>query len=136
MTVHRIEKPWGCELLTAHTECYAGKILRVRAGYRLSLQHHRWKDETLYPLDGIVELERQTGECGLVPLPMTQEESYRIRPGERHRLIARTTARVLEVSTPELDDLVRWEGDYGRVRTILGSGAGKSIEHVRAMLGE
>jgi mannose-6-phosphate isomerase-like protein (cupin superfamily) len=114
MRIHRIEKPWGCELLWARTKRYAGKILYIGAGHRLSLQHHRVKDETLYLLDGEVELELETGPLGLYPCRMERDRSYRIRPGQRHRLTALTDACVLEVSTPKLGDVVRWEDDYGR----------------------
>ena len=34
------EKPWGREVWFAHTDHYAGKILEVRKGARLSLQYH------------------------------------------------------------------------------------------------
>lgn len=115
MKVERVEKPWGCELLLAHTEQYAGKILYISGGSRLSLQHHRLKDETLFLLDGEIEFELR--DEGLSPCRerMASDKSYRVRAGQRHRLTALTDARVLEVSTPQLDDVVRWEDDYGRV---------------------
>jgi mannose-6-phosphate isomerase len=116
MKVRRVEKPWGYELLLACTERYAGKILCIRAGQRLSLQHHAAKDETLYLLEGEIELELQAAARPLQPRRMAPDRSYRIRAGRRHRLKALTDARVLEVSTPELDDVVRWEDDYGRER--------------------
>jgi mannose-6-phosphate isomerase len=112
MRVRREEKPWGWELLLARTERYAGKILCVRAGHRLSLQQHVIKDETLFLLEGEVDLE-----VGTQPprhRRMAMDQSYRVRAGQRHRLTALTDARVLEISTPELEDVVRWEDDYGR----------------------
>jgi mannose-6-phosphate isomerase len=115
MKVRRVVKPWGCELLLAHTEGYAGKILCIRAGERLSLQHHVVKDETLFVLEGETELELEVDAQPPCCRRMAADESYRVRAGQRHRLRALTDARVLEVSTPELDDVVRWEDDYGRV---------------------
>src|SRR5437867_1797009 len=58
--LRREDKPWGYELLLAHTESYAGKILCIRAGHRLSLQHHAAKDETLFLLEGETDLELET----------------------------------------------------------------------------
>ncbi len=37
----RIDKPWGYELIWAHTDRYVGKILHITAGESLSLQYHR-----------------------------------------------------------------------------------------------
>ena len=111
----RTDKPWGHELLWAHAEEYVGKILFVRAGESLSLQFHREKDESWYVLDGRVELEFSAmGEA------VTQREvvgpgaAFRLRPGTVHRVSALEDARILEVSTPHLDDVVRLEDRYGR----------------------
>ena len=113
MTLSRTDKPWGYEVLVASTERYAGKILFIRAGQRLSLQHHHSKDETLYLLDGDTHLELE-GDKGLREYVMAIDQSYHIEPGRRHRLKAVSDARVLEISTPELDDVIRWDDDYGR----------------------
>lgn len=120
MKVERIEKPWGYELLLAHTERYAAKILCIDAGQRLSLQHHRWKDETLYLLDGEALLELGEADQPQVCWPMLPDRAYRVLPGQVHRLTGATAARVLEVSTPELGDVVRWEDDYGRAPSLPG----------------
>lgn len=114
MTVRRIEKPWGYEMLWARTKRYAAKILVIGAGHRLSLQHHRSKDETLLLLEGEAVLELEEGPLGLCPHGMERDRSYRIYPGQRHRVTAITDVRLLEVSTPRLWDVVRWEDDYGR----------------------
>jgi mannose-6-phosphate isomerase len=114
MRVSRVEKPWGYELLLAHTERYAGKIICIRAGERLSLQHHTVKDETLFLLEGDVDLELQADAEHPVRRRMRSDESYHVHAGRKHRLAALSEARVLEFSTPELDDVVRWEDDYGR----------------------
>jgi mannose-6-phosphate isomerase len=111
--VERIDKPWGYELLFALTDHYAAKILCISAGERLSLQHHTAKDETLFLLEGETELELEAGETPRCR--MATDESYRVKAGRRHRLKAMTDARVLEVSTPHLEDVVRWEDDYGRI---------------------
>jgi len=112
--VRRVEKPWGYELIFAHTERYAGKILHVDAGHALSLQYHERKDETLYLASGEVDLlVEENGE--LRSLAMRPGDSYHIRPGVRHRMTAGPSGcEFVEVSSPELDDVVRLEDRYGR----------------------
>jgi mannose-6-phosphate isomerase len=111
----RVEKPWGYELIWAKSEDYAGKILFVRAGHALSLQFHREKDESWYVLEGRAEL--QLGEVGQAVL-MTEVvgagAAFRFRPGTVHRVRAVDDTTILEVSTPQLDDVVRLEDEYGR----------------------
>jgi mannose-6-phosphate isomerase-like protein (cupin superfamily) len=111
---HRTEKPWGYELLWAWGDRYAAKFLHVRAGHRLSLQYHRVKEETMFVVRGrlMVELESPTGEMECLDgLP---GQVIHILPGRRHRLSAVEDSDVLEVSTPELEDLVRLHDDFGR----------------------
>jgi mannose-6-phosphate isomerase len=110
----RIDKPWGYELIWAHTDRYVGKILHIEAGHALSLQYHRHKDETLCLLSGSLELDVGDDEQTLQAITLQPGESVHIWPGRRHRLTARTTCDVLEVSTPELDDVVRLSDRYGR----------------------
>ena len=118
--VHRIEKPWGYELVFAHTDRYVGKILHVNPGEALSLQYHERKDETLYLAAGSVELqveENGTGATGgLVSRWLQLGEAYHIPTLTRHRMVAGPDGcDLVEVSTPELDDVVRLEDRYGRV---------------------
>jgi mannose-6-phosphate isomerase len=111
----RTDKPWGYELLWAHAETYVGKILFVRAGESLSLQFHREKDESWYVLDGRVELEFSAlGEAVTQREVVAPGAAFRLRPGTVHRITALEDTRVLEVSTPHLDDVVRLEDRYGR----------------------
>ncbi len=112
--VQRVEKPWGYEIIFAATERYAGKVIFIRAGEELSLQFHRQKDEVIYVHSGRIELE--VGEPGA---PLDTEvvdagRSFRFWPGTVHRWRALEDTIVLEVSTPELDDVVRLEDRYGR----------------------
>jgi mannose-6-phosphate isomerase len=112
----RVEKPWGYELIWAHTDRYVGKLLHVNSGHRLSLQYHHEKDETIHVQSGTVLLVVDEGQ-GLIEREMGPGESYRIAPGVRHRMVALTDCDVLEASTPELDDVVRLEDAYGREGT-------------------
>ena len=112
--MRRVPKPWGEEIIFAETEKYAGKILVVRRNESLSLQYHQRKDETLYLYRGRVRLWIEE-EGGLREKVLSPGDSCRIVPGTRHRLQAMEDSEVLEVSTPELDDVVRLEDRYGRV---------------------
>jgi mannose-6-phosphate isomerase len=114
----RVEKPWGHELIWAMAEHYAGKLLSVNAGHELSLQFHREKDESLYVLGGRVEFELAApGEKATATEVVTAGAAFRIRPGTVHRIRALEDTVLLEVSTPQLDDVVRLEDSYGRAGT-------------------
>jgi mannose-6-phosphate isomerase len=111
----KVEKPWGHELIFAVTERYAGKLLFVRAGESLSLQFHNVKDESWYVLDG--RAPRAVGAPGermLVREVVGRGASFHLAPGTVHRVQALEDTTILEVSTPELDDVVRLEDRYGR----------------------
>src|SRR5262245_40436278 len=114
MTPNKIVKPWGFELLWAYTDRYAGKILHIDRGKRLSLQYHNRKDETLYLLNGRMRLDLEDDGGALVQHEVEPGESFRVPPGRRHRLYALEECRVLEASTPELDDVIRIQDEYGR----------------------
>jgi mannose-6-phosphate isomerase-like protein (cupin superfamily) len=114
LPIRRVEKPWGYELIFAHTDRYVGKILHVNPGEALSLQYHEVKDETLFLSEGEVDLVvEENGD--LVRTTLCAGDSYRITPFTRHRMIAGDNGcDIIEVSTPELDDVVRLEDRYGR----------------------
>lgn len=112
----RVEKPWGYELIWAHTDKYVGKVLHVNEGHKLSLQYHNVKDETVHVWSGRMLLVVDEGN-GYVEREMKPGDSYHIKPGTRHRMVALTDCDILEVSTPELDDVVRLEDNYGRTGT-------------------
>lgn len=110
----RIGKPWGHELIWAHTDRYVGKILHVARGHALSLQYHRVKDETIRVLTGALDFEYAADDGPRETVRLTPGMSFHIPPGMRHRMIAVEDTDVLEVSTPELDDVVRLQDRYGR----------------------
>ena len=114
----KVEKPWGHELIYAHTDRYAGKILFVKAGESLSLQFHNVKDESWYVLEGRAQLEPgEPGERMLVNEVVGRGAAFRLQPGTVHRVLAIEDTTILEVSTPELEDVVRLEDRYGREGT-------------------
>ena len=111
----RVEKPWGHELIWAVSDVYVGKVLFVRAGQSLSLQFHKVKDESWYVQDGRAELElADAGQAVLVSEIVSAGAAFRFRPGTVHRVTALEDTTILEVSTAELDDVVRLEDRYGR----------------------
>jgi mannose-6-phosphate isomerase len=114
--MRRVDKPWGHELIWAETARYVGKILHVRAGQRLSRQYHRVKEETLLVQAGEMDLEIGPREA-LDVHRMKAGDVFHVLPGTIHRMIAVTDVDVMEVSTPELDDVVRLEDVYGREGT-------------------
>jgi mannose-6-phosphate isomerase len=113
----RVDKPWGYELWFALTERYAGKLLHVMAGQRLSVQYHEEKDESSYLLSGRVRLHQGPTIDELTAVELTAGAVWRNRPRQVHTIEALDDAVVVEVSTPELDDVVRLTDDYGRAGT-------------------
>jgi mannose-6-phosphate isomerase-like protein (cupin superfamily) len=114
----KVDKPWGYELIFAVTERYAGKLLHVKAGESLSLQFHNVKDEAWYVLEGRAEVELGApGESVLASEVVGPGAAFRFTPGTVHRVKAVEDTTILEVSTPELDDVVRLEDSYGRTGT-------------------
>jgi quercetin dioxygenase-like cupin family protein len=118
-TPKRVEKPWGYELWWARTDRYVGKILHLAQGESLSLQYHNVKDETILLQSGRLLLE--TGDKGerdrLRRIEMKPGDVFHIAPGTLHRMTGIEDCDILEVSTPELEDVVRLEDRYGRAGT-------------------
>jgi mannose-6-phosphate isomerase len=110
---YRVEKPWGYELVWARTDRYVGKILHIEPGHVLSLQYHNKKDETIHVLRGEIIFRVQI-DGKLTERRMREGESYHIAPPTVHQMEAVKASDLLEVSTPEVDDVVRLEDRYGR----------------------
>lgn len=111
---YKVNKPWGYELIWAHTDRYVGKILHINRGESLSYQFHRVKDETIRLLSGVLEMDLETNGVR-EKIRLAPGDCLHIVPGMKHRMTAVEDCDVLEVSTPELDDVVRLEDRYGRV---------------------
>jgi mannose-6-phosphate isomerase len=113
----RVDKPWGYEIWWAWTDVYAAKVLHVDAGQRLSLQYHEHKDETSYLWSGRLRLTRGPSAEELTTSEVGPGAMWRNRPGDVHTIEAIEDCDVLEVSTPQLDDVVRLRDAYGREGT-------------------
>ena len=115
----RVPKPWGYEIWWARTERYVGKILHVNKGESLSLQYHNVKDETILMQSGrlLFETGPKDDPGPLKRLEMKPGDVFHITPGTLHRMTALEDSDLVEVSTPETDDVVRLEDRYGREGT-------------------
>jgi mannose-6-phosphate isomerase len=114
----KVEKPWGHELIWAESEQYVGKLLFVKAGESLSLQFHRVKDESWLVQDGRAKLELgSAGDAVLRVEVVGPGATFRFRPGTVHRVTALEDTTIIEISTTELDDVIRLEDRYGREGT-------------------
>jgi mannose-6-phosphate isomerase len=109
----RVDKPWGYELRWAITDRYLGKVIHVNEGEALSLQYHEHKDECILLVSsGVLDLELDGTTHRLQP-----GACVHITPGTRHRMVAVEDCDLFEVSSPEIDDVVRLEDRYGRAST-------------------
>jgi mannose-6-phosphate isomerase len=105
-----VEKPWGREIWIAENKKYAGKILEIKKGTRTSLHYHKVKEETMYVFEGEMRVRDKDDKETIV----LKGEAITLKPNEAHRLYAAEDLKILEVSTPQLDDVVRVADDYGR----------------------
>jgi quercetin dioxygenase-like cupin family protein len=120
VAVDTVAKPWGHEKIWARSDRYVGKIIHINAGHELSIQFHRKKDETIHLLSGEIVYRVQRDprdQQHLEDVRLQIGESFRIVPGTVHHMVAVTDCDVLEVSTPETDDVVRLSDRYGRAGT-------------------
>jgi mannose-6-phosphate isomerase-like protein (cupin superfamily) len=113
----RVDKPWGHEIIWAQTDRYVGKLLFIEKGRRLSLQYHERKDESIYVVRGRMALHLADASGTLRVHELGPGDHRRIPTGRTHRFEALEDLEVMEVSSPELDDVVRVEDDFGREGT-------------------
>ncbi|HEX6538162.1 MAG TPA: cupin [Candidatus Dormibacteraeota bacterium] len=113
----RVDKPWGHELRWAITDRYLGKLIHINQGHQLSLQYHVEKDETIFVWSGLLDLLLENSDGVVECHRLTPGMSARVHPGRKHRFIAIEDTELFEVSSPEIDDVVRLEDAYGREGT-------------------
>jgi mannose-6-phosphate isomerase len=114
MPVQIKEKPWGREIWFARLAGYAGKILEVKKGFRLSLQYHEKKTETQYLFSGKIKLTVGKDKNRLKTIKLKPGDKYDIIPYTIHRIEAMEDSKIFEVSTDQLTDVVRLADDFGR----------------------
>ena len=113
----RVDKPWGHELIWVLTDRYCGKVIVIETGRRLSLQYHERKDESVYVISGRLRLHLEDDAGVMTVRELGPGDSARVPVGRRHRFEAAERVELIEVSTPELDDVIRVEDDFGREGT-------------------
>jgi len=112
--IEKVEKPWGYELIWGKTSQYVGKVLHINQGHQLSLQYHRKKEETILLWSGKMTFIYENDQGVLEEIVLSAGEAHHVLPGRKHRMIAVEDCDVFEVSTPQLQDVVRIEDHYGR----------------------
>jgi mannose-6-phosphate isomerase len=110
----RVDKPWGYEIRWAMTDRYLGKVLHVNKGEALSLQYHERKDECQFVVKGCVDIEIGGPDGVLITHRMRVGDTLHLTPGTRHRITAVEDTDIFEVSTPEVEDVIRLSDRYGR----------------------
>jgi mannose-6-phosphate isomerase len=113
----RVDKPWGNELIWALTDSYCGKVITIETGRRLSLQYHERKDEAIFVTSGRLLLHLEDDAGMMTTRELGPGDAAHVAVGRRHRYEAIERVELVEVSTPELDDVVRVEDDFGREGT-------------------
>jgi mannose-6-phosphate isomerase-like protein (cupin superfamily) len=113
----RVDKPWGHEIIWAHAERYVGKLLVINTGRRLSFQYHEAKDEWVHVLSGRLLLTLENDDGVVEDRELDPGEGAHVAVRRKHRYTAIETCTLIEVSTPELDDVIRLEDDFGREGT-------------------
>ena len=113
-TVVKVDKPWGYELIWVVTDAYVGKVLHIDRGHRLSLQYHEKKVETFLLYSGRMTLVFEDDRGQLRERVLEAGDVHHVPAGRKHRMIALEDCEVFEVSTPELQDVVRVDDSYGR----------------------
>ena len=114
-----VEKPWGLEQVWAETERYAGKVLVIEAGRRLSLQLHEHKLESILVMSGRLLLHLEDDDGVVRTTELVPGDACLVPVGRRHRYEALERTELFEVSSPELDDVVRLSDDFGREGTSV-----------------
>ena len=115
--MHRVEKPWGYELWWARTDRYVGKLIHINKGQALSLQYHNRKDETIFVWAGKMLFEMGATADTLEQREMGPGDVVHVTPPTVHRMTAIEDTDIFEVSTPEVEDVVRLQDRYGREGT-------------------
>lgn len=107
-------KPWGKEIWLELNEKYCYKRIYINAGTRTSYQYHEKKSETNYIIEGEAEIWLENDEGVIEKIMMKKDNFFNVTPPRKHRVIAITDIILQEVSTPEVDDVIRIEDDANR----------------------
>ncbi len=109
-----VQKPWGKEVWLALNNKYCYKRIYINAGSRTSFQYHKEKLETNYIISGEAEVWLENDNGLIEKKKMKADDFFTVVPPKKHRVIAITDIVLQEVSTPQVDDVIRIEDDAGR----------------------
>ena len=115
--MRKIKKPWGYEELIEVNDKYILKKLKMNKGHMCSLQYHEKKRETIYVLKGKLKIYLGNDQDDASEFIMCSHDTITLEPLTIHRMEAIEDSIYLEASTPELDDVVRLNDEYGREGT-------------------
>lgn len=109
-----VSKPWGKEEWLELNDRYCYKRIYINKDYKTSYQYHKKKIETNYIISGIAEVWLEN-ENGIVEKTIKKDgDFFNVAPPRKHRIIAITDLILQEVSTPEVDDVIRIDDDTNR----------------------
>jgi mannose-6-phosphate isomerase-like protein (cupin superfamily) len=111
-----IDKPWGKEELLEINDHYMVKKLTMWKGHRCSLQYHKQKKETIYVLSGLLKIYSGPAENKLTEKIYGPNDTITLLPGTIHRMEGVEDCVYLEASTPQMEDVVRIQDDYNRIK--------------------
>ena len=111
---YKVTKPWGHELWLELNQFYAYKVIHMKKGNQSSLQMHDMKIEANYVIDGEAEVLLEDDNGKLQSHIFSKGSGWVVPRKRKHRVIAKTDYTALEVSTPHLDDVIRFEDDTNR----------------------
>lgn len=107
-------KPWGKEVWLELNNHYCYKRIYINAGAKTSFQYHHKKSETNYIIEGEAEVWLENDRGVVEKFKMKAGDFFNVTPPKKHRVIAITDIILQEVSTPEVDDVIRIEDDAHR----------------------
>jgi mannose-6-phosphate isomerase-like protein (cupin superfamily) len=114
LSKYRVEKPWGYEIWLDVNRYFALKLIHMEAGHRSSLQSHKLKREANYVIEGAADVLLENGKGEMERHTFIAGTGWKVKPGQRHRVIAQTSYTAIEVSSPHLDDVIRHDDDSKR----------------------
>lgn len=112
--VKTVLKPWGKEIWLALNDKYCYKRIEIHAGFKTSYQIHNFKLETNYIIKGDAEVWLENDDGIVEKFFMKEGDFFTVIPTRKHRVIAITDVILQEVSTPEVDDVIRINDEFNR----------------------
>ena len=107
--MRRINRPWGYETIWAESSRYLAKIVAIMSGKHTVLQMHKIKDTTFLVQRGTVKIEHGTSKSDLKTTQLEAGQAWNVPSGTLYRFFAVTDVEMIEASSSEIADTVRFE---------------------------